>query len=400
MKEIKNFIAEERKYYLQIYPRIPVLFVKAKGINIWDSQGKKYIDFFSGHGVSSLGYNHPEVIKAIKEQVAKILHTSNLFYTQPQIELARELCKISFAQKCFFANSGAEANEGAIKLARRYSQIKYGKNKYEIITALNSFHGRTLATVAATGQPKKKEIFKPLPIGFKHVPFNNAGSLKKAISAKTCAVMLEPIQGETGVYVAKDNYLKEVRQICDENNLLLILDEVQTGMGRTGKFFAYEHDGIKPDIMTLAKSLGGGIPLGAFLTSDKIAKAFRTGDHGSTFGGAAISCAAGLAVIKVIKEQKLLENVKKTGNYLMKDLKILKDQYPLIKEVRGKGLMIGIEFHQNVSAQIMKFCLDQGIIINSVAPNIIRLLPPFIITKKEIDILINTLDKAIKNIKK
>lgn len=403
---VKDVMEQEQKYIVETYERLPVVFVRGQGSRLWDKDGSEYIDFTSGLGVCNIGHSHPKVVKAVKDQTEKLIHTSNLYYTEPQIELAEKLIKLSFKGKCFFANSGAEANEAAIKLARKYAKMRDAGSgmsdahlassiqhpaPYEIITALNSFHGRTLATLAATGQPEKQKAFEPLPVGFKHVPFNDVEAMKKAVSAETCAIMLETIQGEGGVHVAEATYLKQVRKLCDEVGLLLILDEVQTGIGRCGKFFSYEHYGIEPDMVTLAKSLGGGLPIGVLIAKTDVAGAFEKGDHGTTFGGNPLVCTAALSVLKVLNEENLIEKAVEKGTYLMSSLNDLAEKDTLIKEVRGKGLMIGIELKEEVASRIVLGCLKEGIVINKVNPSTLRLLPPLIVTTEEIDQLIETL---------
>lgn len=387
---IKEIMEQEQEYIMDTYDRLPVVFVRGQGTRLWDEGGSEYIDFTSGLGVLNVGHAHPRVVEAVKKQAEKLIHTSNLYYTEPQIELAEKLIKLSFEGKCFFANSGAEANEAAIKLARKYAK------GFEIITAYNSFHGRTLATLAATGQPEKQKAFEPLPVGFKHVPFNDVEAMKKAVSAETCAIMLETIQGEGGVHVAETVYLKQVRKLCDETGLLLILDEVQTGIGRTGKFFSYEHYGIEPDMVTLAKSLGGGLPIGVLIAKTTVAENFEKGDHGTTFGGNPLVCTAALSVLKVLNEENLCEKAAEQGAYLMSKLNDLAEKDTLIKEVRGKGLMIGIELKEEVASKIVLACLEKGTVINKVSPSTLRLLPPLTVTTEEIDRMIETLSKMLE----
>jgi acetylornithine aminotransferase/acetylornithine/N-succinyldiaminopimelate aminotransferase len=331
------------KYVAHTYARYPVLLVRGKGTRVWDLEGEEYLDFVSGLGVCSLGHCHPKVIKAIQDQAERLIHVSNLYYIEPQIQLASLLCKHSFADKVFFCNSGAEANEGAFKLARKYAKEKMGKDRYEIITMERSFHGRTLATLTATGQEKFHKGYEPLMPGFKYVPFNDLGAVKKGIDSKTCAVMLEPIQGEGGVNCPSEGYLKALREVCDEKGLLLIFDEVQVGMGRTGKLFAYEHDGVEPDMLTLAKSLAGGVPIGALLIRKGIAESFNPGDHASTFGGNPLATAAGVAALTAMLEEGMLENCQKIGDYFLSQLEEIKIKFPFVKEVRGKGLILGME---------------------------------------------------------
>ncbi|MEW6094939.1 MAG: aspartate aminotransferase family protein [bacterium] len=385
----RQIIEEEKEFMIPVYKRIPVCLVKGAGIKLWDINGKEYLDFF-GQGVNSIGHCHHKLVKAIHEQANKLIHFSNLYYTMPQVELAKKLSQISFGGKVFFANSGAEVNEAAIKLARIY-----GKGKYEIITMTNSFHGRTLATLSATGQEKIHKGFEPLVDGFKYVPFNDIEQIEKAITKSTCAVMVEPIQGEGGINVASLEYLKGLRALCDEHKILLILDEVQTGIGRTGKMFGYEHYGIIPDIMTLAKWLGSGMPIGAMIAKPLLADLLAPGTHASTFGGNPLACAATLAVINLILEENLVENARETGNYLINKLYELKDKYSFIKEVRGKGLMVGMEL-ETAGGSIVDACLQQGLIINCTVEKVLRFLPPLITTKQNVDKAIEILDKVLQ----
>lgn len=385
----EQVIKEEKEFMIPVYKRIPVCLVKGAGIKLWDINGKEYLDFF-GQGVNGIGHCHPKLVKAIVEQANKLIHFSNLYYTIPQIELAKKLSQISFGGKVFFANSGAEVNEAAIKLARRY-----GKGKYEIITMTGSFHGRTLATLSATGQEKIHKGFEPLVDGFKYVPFNDLEQIEKNITKSTCAIMVEPIQGEGGINVASKEYLKGLRALCDEHKILLILDEVQTGIGRTGKMFGYEHYEIIPDIMTLAKWLGSGIPIGAMIAKPQLAELLDPGSHASTFGGNPLACAATLAVINVIIEENLVKNAEEVGNYLINKLYDLKDKYNFIKEVRGKGLMVGMEL-DTPGAAIVDACLQHGLIINSTVEKVLRFLPPLTVTKQDVDRAIEVLDKVLE----
>lgn len=378
----------DSKYIMQTYGRQPIALKHGKGAVIWDVEGKEYLDFFAGIAVNALGQSHPKVIEAIKKQAEKLIHVSNVYYTEEQVNLASKLADITIFDKVFFTNSGAEANEGAIKLARKYT------GKGEIIATNNSFHGRTLATVTATGQDKYKEQFKPLPSGFKHVPFGDSKSLSDAIGDDTAAIMIEAIQGEGGVIIPPKNYLKEVEAICRENDILLILDEVQTGFGRTGEMFAYELFGIKPDIMTIAKAIGGGYPIGGLLASDKIAKAFDYGDHGSTFGGNPLGCAVAMAVIETIEDEKLVDNSKNTGLYLKNKLNELKDKYDFVVDVRGYGLLLAIEFNEDPS-DIVNEMREKGFLINATGKNTLRFAPPLIITNHQIDKMIIALDELI-----
>jgi acetylornithine/N-succinyldiaminopimelate aminotransferase len=393
--EIKKFFDESRRYIMNTYNRFPVVLRKGRGMKVWSADGKEYLDFVGGVAVNILGHCHPKVVVAIQKQAQRLLHVSNYYYIEPQIKLAKLLVTHSFADKIFFCNSGAEANEAAIKLARKYSKEQVSPKRFEIITAKNSFHGRTLATLTATGQEKIQKGFEPLVPGFKYVPFNDINSLSKAITKETCAVMLEPIQGEGGVKLPDQNYLKEVRELCNEHNILLILDEVQTGMGRTGKLFAYEHSGIAPDIMTIAKGLGGGVPIGAMLAIDKVASAFQPGNHAATFGGNPLVCAAALATVETLLEDGfILDQCNRMGKYFKERLEQLKEEFPsLIIEIRGKGLLLGMELTRDGDA-IVKACLEKGVLINCTAGNILRFMPPLIVQQKDINRLIDTLEEV------
>jgi predicted acetylornithine/succinylornithine family transaminase len=395
--EMKKIIEEASHYVMHTYNRFPVVFKKGRGMKIWSVDGKEYLDFVGGIAVNILGHCHEKVVIAIQKQAQRLLHVSNLYHIEQQTRLAKLLCSNSFADKAFFCNSGAEANEAAIKLARKYSKEHYGGNKFEIITAYNSFHGRTLATVTATGQEKFQKGFEPLMPGFSYVAFNNIEALKHAVSDKTCAVMLEPIQGEGGVRVPSDGYLKEVRRICNESGVLLIFDEVQTGMGRTGKLFAYEHYGIEPDIMTLAKGLGGGMAIGAMLAKDNVAASFQPGNHASTFGGNPLACAAAIAALETILDDGiLLDNAIRMSSYMFERLEQLKEAYPeKIIDIRGKGLLIAMELTRD-GAPIVKLCMEKGLLINCTAGNVLRFMPALIVDKKDIDMLIDVLDEALE----
>jgi acetylornithine aminotransferase/acetylornithine/N-succinyldiaminopimelate aminotransferase len=383
----------EKKYFMSTFKRMPVTLVKGKGVRVWDENGKEYLDFTAGWGVNSLGHCHPALVDAIAEQAKTLIQASNQFYTIPQLQLAGLLIENSCLDRVFFCNSGAEANEGAVKLARRYGKLHLD-GAYKVITALNSFHGRTLAMTAATGQHKFHEPYTPVPGGFVHVEYNNVGAIKKATTAQICAVMLEPIQGEGGVNVPGDDYLKAVRDWCDQRGILLILDEVQTGIGRIGTLFGYEQFGIEPDIITLAKGLGGGIPIGAFLAKEKAA-VFAPGEHGSTFGGNPLACAAGYATLKFVIKNDIPSKVKRNGAYLIAQLNRLKSKYDFIVEVRGRGLLAAIQFNSDLTDKIVKSCLERGLLLNPVKPNAIRFMPPLTIAKKDIDAAISILDKAL-----
>ena len=386
------------KYVANTYARFSILLVRGKGTRVWDLDGKEYLDFVSGLAVCNLGHCHPKVVKAIQDQAEKLIHVSNFYYIEPQIQLASLLCKHSFADKVFFCNSGAEANEGAMKLARKYAKEKMGEDRYEIITMERSFHGRTLATLTATAQEKFHKGYEPLMPGFKYVPFSDIGAVKNAIDSKTCAVMLEPIQGEGGVNCPSEGYLKALREICDEKGLLLIFDEVQVGMGRTGKLFAYEQDGVEPDMLTLAKSLAGGVPIGALLIKKGIADSFKPGDHASTFGGNPLATAAGVAALTTLLEERMLENCQRMGDYFFAKLEEIKRRFPFVKEVRGKGLILGMELSIDGSS-IVHDMLKKNILINCTMGKVLRFLPPLIVTQEEIDRVVKALEEVFQGLK-
>ena len=385
--------ALESKYFMHVVERLPLTIVRGKGARVWDEAGKEYLDFVGGWAVNSLGHCHPAVTQAITEQAQLLIHTSNQFYTVPQLRLAQLLVENSCLDKVFFGNSGAEANEAAIKLARRYGQLKLD-GAYEIITTLGSFHGRTLATVAATGQEKMQKPFPPLPTGFVNVKYNSVGAIKSATAKRTCAVMIEPIQGEGGVNLPDGGYLSEVRAWCDQRGILLILDEVQTGIGRTGTLFAYEQYGVEPDIMTLAKGLGSGVAIGAVLAKEKAA-VFVTGEHGSTFGGNPLACAAGYATLKFVIDNGIPAKVREVGEYLMQELTKLKEKFSFITDVRGKGLLVAVEFENDIAPSLVMDCLEKGLLVNQLKPNAIRFMPPLVIGKKEVDEALDILDKTL-----
>lgn len=378
------------RYLMQTYTRQPLAIARGRGMKVYDFEGREYLDFVGGIAVNILGHGHPDLVQAIQRQAAQLIHTSNLYYTEPQVRLAQVLVDHSFADKVFFCNSGAEANEAAIKLARRYSHGKYGAGRFEIVTMKNSFHGRTMATLTATGQDKIQKGYEPLLPGFRYVAFNNLEELTQAVTDKTAAIMLEPIQGEGGVHVADREYLKQVRALCAKQDILLIFDEVQTGMGRTGTLFAYEQLGVQPDIMTLAKGLGGGMPIGACLATDSVAQAFSAGSHASTFGGNPLACAAGLAVCRVLLEGQVLDQARRMGEYFAKGLADCKERHQVVREVRGLGLLQGMELAMEGKVVVSE-CLARGILINGTGEHVLRFVPPLIVSQPDIDRLLETL---------
>jgi acetylornithine/N-succinyldiaminopimelate aminotransferase len=385
---------EAERVLMPTYAPSPISIVRGRGSRVYDLEGREYLDFVAGIAVNTLGHAHPDLVAAIQKQAQHLLHASNLYYTEPQVKLAKALVDHSFAKKVFFCNSGAEANEAAIKLVRRYAHQKHGPDRYEIITMVNSFHGRTMATLTATGQEKVQKGFEPLLPGFKYVPLNDLPELEKALSAKTAAVMLELVQGEGGVHVADRTYLKSLRELCRQHDVLLVFDEVQTGMGRTGTLFAYEQLGVHPDIMTLAKGLGGGVPIGACLATDEVAAAFSPGAHASTFGGNPLACAAALAVLRVLLEGRVLEQSRRMGDYLAKGLLDLKDRLHIVKDVRGLGLLQGMELTIE-GKPVVDDCLARGLLINCTMERVLRFVPPLIITQHEIDRLLDTLSQVL-----
>ncbi len=386
-------IREGQQVLANTYARNPILLVRGKGAQVWDSNGKEYLDFVAGIAVCNLGHCHPKVVQALEEQAGQLIHCSNLYYNGPQVELARRLCEHSFGERVFFCNSGAEATEAAIKLARKYSQKHFGPERYEIITMENSFHGRTMGALSATGQKKFHQGFEPLLPGFTYCPFDDLEAVTQAIGPRTCAVMVEPIQGEGGVILPSPDYLKGLRQLCDQTGLLLIYDEVQVGMGRTGRLFAYEHYDAPPHVMTLAKSLANGVPIGALVATNEVAEAFVPGDHASTFGGNPLATAAGCSVIDTLVKDGILENCEEMGRYLLQGLLGLKERYAFIKAVRGKGLLCGCELAFE-GKKIVERCLAKGVLINCTAGQVLRFIPPLIITQEEIDRLLKTLDEV------
>ncbi len=386
----------DSKYYMQTIVRVPVTLVKGEGARVWDDKGKEYLDFVCGLAVNCLGHCHPVVVKAVTEQVGTLIQTSLWYYNMPMLRLAELLVKVSCLDRVFICNSGLEANEGAVKLARRYGHLKLN-GAYEVITTMESFHGRSLAMTAATGQPKMQEPFQPLPIGFVNVANNNIEAIKSATTEKTCAVMVEPVQAEGGVNVPDDDYLQKVREWCDQRGILLILDEVQTGIGRLGTLFGYVQYGIEPDIMTLAKGLGGGMPIGALLAKEKAA-VFTLGDHNATFGGNPVTSAAAFATLNYVIDNDIAGNAKKVGSYLIEKLQGLMKKYPFITDVRGRGLLVAVEFNSDIAQSVLMACLEKGLLINKLKPNAVRMIPPLIITNNEVDSAISILDTVLSGI--
>ena len=396
MTKSEEWISIEQKYYAQTVRRQPVVLVRGQGTRVWDADGKEYLDFVAGWAVDNLGHSHPVITQAIVEQAGTLIQTSNQFYTVPQLMLAELLIDNSCLDRVFFGNSGAEANEGALKLARRYGKLNRD-GAYEVITAFNSFHGRTMATVAATGQPQMQEAFQPLLPGFVHVDFNDVEAIMNATTDKTAAVMLEPVQGEGGVNIPDDDYLQRVREWCDRNGLLLILDEIQTGMGRLGSLFGYQEYGVEPDVITLAKGLGYGVPIGAFM-SKEAAMALVPGDHGSTFGGNALTTAAAYAGTKFLIDNDIPAQVKILETHLLDRLNQLKARFSFITEVRGKGLLAAIYFDSDISGQVLTLANQAGLLLNGVRPNAVRFMPPLTVTAEEIDEAMGRLEEALKQI--
>jgi acetylornithine/N-succinyldiaminopimelate aminotransferase len=390
---MENWQELEQKLFMRTINRLPITLVRGKGARVWDADGKEYLDFVAGWAVNSLGHCHPVVVKALTEQANTLIQVSNQFYSIPQVQLAKLLIENSCLDRIFFCNSGAEAVEGAMKLARRYGKLHLN-GAYEIITTYGSFHGRTLATVAATGQDKFQQPYIPLPDGFVNVDYDSIKAIKAATTGRTCAVMVEPIQGEGGVNVPHDEYLKEIRAWCDEKGILLILDEIQTGIGRIGGLFGYEQYGVEPDIMTLAKGLGGGVPIGVFLAKER-ASVFAPGEHGSTFGGNPLVCAAGVATLQFIIDNNIPDKVGKLGQYFIAGLEKLKGKFNFMTDVRGRGLLLAFNFTDTIAQDVVLECLKEGLLVNAVKPNALRFIPPLIITEQDIDEALSILEKVL-----
>lgn len=390
----KKIIEETEKYYLPVFGRYPMVMELGQGCRVWDNEGNEYVDAFAGIAVNSLGYNHPVLVKAISEQAAKLMHCSNLYYTEIQAKALRVVAEATGMDRIFFANCGAEGNEGAMKLARKYGVSK-APTKYKIISADESFHGRTFDTLAATGHDYYHVGYGPLSPGHVLVPYGDIKALEAQMDDDVCAVLLEPIQGEGGVHVPSDEYLQQVRALCDKHDALLIFDEVQTGVARTGKWFAYMHSGVKPDILTFAKGIGGGFPVAGFAVPERLAHVFKPGDHGGTFGGNPLACAAVYATLTTIKSEGLVDKVAEKGEYFKNELRKLQEKYPdKVTDVRGCGLMLGMEV-AGEGKPIVESCLANNVIVNCTAGNVIRIVPPLIISREEIDIVVAALDKAL-----
>ncbi len=392
----QQIIDLDKQYVMNTYARLPVVFVRGAGVNLWDADGKKYVDFVGGLGVAAIGHANPAIAEAVCAQAKQLVHVSNLFYAEQPAQLAKQLVELSFKGEVFFANSGAEANEAAIKMARRFANDN-GRDG-TIITASRSFHGRTLATLAATGQPEKQKPFAPMPQGFVHVPFNDVNALDRAASKGACAIMLEVIQGEGGVHVASPDYMTRARELCDTHGMLLIVDEVQTGLARTGKMFAWQHFGVTPDIMTVAKALGGGLPIGAAIAGERARGLLRPGDHGSTFGGSLLTAAAGLAALDYIKQADLCQNAEDMGAYLQEKLVEIRDATGRIGGIRGMGLMMAAELKEPVAAIVVDECLKAGVVINRTSETTLRFLPPLIVGAADIDRVATVLEKVLEEL--
>ena len=393
--DTKQLLEWAAKYHTPNYARAPICLVRGDGVRVWDSDGKEYLDFGAGIAVASLGHCHPRVTGAIREAAATLLHVSNLYHTAPQIHLAKLLCDHSFADRVFFCNSGAEANEAALKLVRKYAKERYASDRYEVIATRNAFHGRTFATVTATGQEKYQHGFEPLVPGFKHVPYNDLRAMERAIDNRTAALIVEPIQGEGGVIVPDDDYLPGLRKLCDASGALLILDEIQTGVGRTGTLWAYEHSGIEPDVMTLAKALANGVPIGAMLTREEVACALGPGTHGSTFGGTPFVTSVALATLQTVLGEKIPERAARMGRRLMDGLRRTAQGPAGIREVRGRGLLIGVELDRPVSP-IVDACRDAGLLVLSAGEKVLRLVPPLIVEESHCDRALEIVDAALR----
>ncbi len=396
--DTKTLLEWSARYHTPNYGRAPICVVRGEGVRLWDTEGREYLDFTAGLAVTALGHCHPRVTGAIREAAATLLHVSNLFHTAPQIHLAKLLVEHSFADRVFFCNSGAEANEAALKLARKYSKERYSSDRYEVIATRDSFHGRTLATVTATGQEKYHHGFEPLVPGFKHVPYNDLRSMERAIDSRTAAILVEPIQGEGGVNVPDDDYLPGLRKLCDESGALLILDEIQTGVGRTGRLWAYQHSGIEPDIMTLAKALANGVPIGAMLARDEVARALTAGSHASTFGGTPFVASVALVALGTVIGEKLPERADQLGRVLMDGLRAMARRHPVIQKVRGRGLLIGAELGQP-AGPVVEACRDRGLLVLTAGDRVLRLAPPLIVDEPDCQRALTIIEAAFETLR-
>lgn len=394
--DVNAYMEIGEKNFIHTYNRFPIILDKGEGVYLYDAAGKKYLDFASGIGVFALGYHNEEYNDALKAQIDKLIHTSNLFYNVPAIEAAQKICEKTGFDRVFFTNSGTEAIEGALKLARKYAYQKYEGKRYEIIAMTHSFHGRTMGAVSVTGNPHYQEPFKPLVDGVKFAEFNNLESVKALVSEKTCAILFEPVQGEGGIYPATQEFMEGVRQICDDNDIVMICDEIQCGMGRTGKLFAYEHYGVRPDVIASAKALGCGVPVGAFISNAKIGDAMVPGDHGTTYGGNPLVCTAVNTVFDLFAKQQILEHVNQVSVYLEEQLTRLTEEFDCVATRRGKGLMQGLVMKVPVR-DVINACLEQGLIVISAGTDVLRLLPPLVITEQDVDVMLETLKKVLCN---
>lgn len=392
-EQLEKLIQTDEQCCIHNYGRLPITFSRGEGARLWDIDGKEYLDFLGGIAVVLLGHSHPKITEAVSRQAQTLIHTANVFYIEPQVQLAQRLSELSGGMRALFCNSGTEANEAAIKLARKY-QSKFDTEKFEIISVTDSFHGRTYGALAATAQPKYQEGFGPMPEGFRYVERGNIDALESAISDKTAAVILEPIQGESGVWPLSDEYLQAARQLCDQHKALLIFDEIQSGMGRTGKFFAHEWSGVKADIISLAKGLANGVPIGAVLATEEVSQAFAPGSHGCTFGGNFLSCAAALATLDVLRDENLVENATNVGNYFIAQLNQWKTQSSAITEVRGRGLIVGVTLAKPIARKVLLTALEEGLVLNAVGDSYLRFLPPLTITKADVDLAMGKLKIA------
>ncbi|MCI0546436.1 MAG: aspartate aminotransferase family protein [Candidatus Rokubacteria bacterium] len=396
--DTQGLLALGDKHLMKFAKRYPLALVRGDGVRVWDADGREYLDFTGGIAVTALGHSHPRVVGTLREQAATLLHVSNLFYIPSQIHLAKLLAEHSFADRVFFSNSGAEANETAIKLARKWAKEHGASDRGDIITMRGGFHGRTLATVTATAQEKYHHGFEPLPAGFKYVPYNDLRAVERAIDSRTAAVMVEPIQGEGGIHIPDDGYLPGLRKLCDEAGILLVLDEIQTGMGRTGRLWAYEHSGVSPDVMTVAKALANGVPIGATLATEDVASALTPGTHGSTFGGNPLATAVGLTTLQVVLEERLPERAARLGKRLVERLRALRERHPRhVGEVRGRGLLVGVDVVPPVG-DVVAACRERGLLALTAGDNTLRLAPPLILDEDSAERAVEIIDRSLAGI--